>query len=234
MKIAIMQPYFLPYIGYFQLINAVDKFIIYDDVSFIKGGWINRNNILINSNKQLFTLPLSNISSFNTIKNTTIDMKNYSIWLKKFEKTIYSSYKKAPFYERVVNIIFDVLNGEIESISDLNRELLIKISKYLNIKTEFISHSEIYNNSLKKGEERIIDICLQESAKIYINPIGGIELYSKDNFKKNGLELKFLKSKNIEYKQFNNEFVPWLSIIDVLMFNSVEDIQKMLDEYELI
>ncbi|MBN2693426.1 WbqC family protein [bacterium] len=234
MKVAIMQPYFFPYIGYFQLINSVDKFVIYDDVSFIKGGWINRNNILINNNKQLFTIPLSNISSFNTIKNTTIDKKNYPIWLKKFEKTIYSSYKKAPYYEKIESLIFDVLKTQVESISDLNRDLLIKISEYLNIKTEFVNHSEVYNNSSKKGEERIIDICLQESAKTYINPIGGIELYSKDNFNKNGLELKFLKSKNIEYKQFNNEFIPWLSIIDVLMFNSIEDIQKMLNEYEFI
>jgi hypothetical protein len=130
-----------------------------------------------------------------------------------------------------LNIIFE---HKHIYISDFNIELIIKICDYLNLETEFVKSSEIYNNSFLKSEERIIDICVLESVKTYINPIGGLELYSNESFKKNNIQLKFLKTEQINYVQYNNNFVSSLSILDVLMFNNKFEIMKMLDRYSLI
>lgn len=235
MKVAIMQPYLFPYIGYFQLIAAVDKFVVYDDVNFIKGGWINRNNILVNKKSTLFTVPLHNSSSFMLINETRINLKFYTIWKIKFLRTIEQSYKKAPFFNEVYALIANVLdNYEGDLISKLAVNSIKSVCEYLKIQTEIIPTSEIYNNKNFSGQERVLDICSIENATDYINPIGGLQLYSKETFKEKELILNFIKSLPIEYKQFNNEFIPWLSIIDVLMFNSVDEVKIILDKYELV
>lgn len=235
MKVAIMQPYLFPYIGYFQLIAAVDKFVVYDDVNFIKGGWINRNNILVNKKSTLFTVPLDNSSSFLLINETKINLKFYTIWKIKFLRTIEQSYKKAPFFNEVYSLIANVLdNYEGDLISKLAVNSIRSVCEYLKIQTEIIPTSETYNNKIFSGQERVLDICSIENATDYINPIGGLQLYSKESFQEHEVILNFIKSLPIEYKQFNNEFIPWLSIIDVLMFNSVDEVKIMLDKYELV
>jgi hypothetical protein len=234
MKLAIMQPYFFPYIGYFQLINAVEKFIIYDDVNYIKGGWINRNNILINNKSYLFTVPLENLSSFQQINHTILHPKLYPIWKTKFLKTLEQSYKKAPYYNNVINLVENVLNTNTNLVSKLASESIIAVCDYLDINTQIIKTSEDYKNQELKGQERIISLCKIECANYYINPIGGIDLYSKEDFKKQEITLNFIKSSSFEYNQFGNEFIPWLSIIDILMFNDVSDVKQILNQYELI
>ena len=246
MKLAIMQPYFFPYIGYFQLINAVDKFIVYDDVNFIKRGWINRNQILMNhSYKSLITVPLKHKSSFLKIREIEID--NSDNWRKKLLKILEYNYKKAPFFNEIFPILNIIINFNTNLLSEFNINSIKELCKYLEIKTFIQSNTQKYqdienylcdyNKSINKPIDtkvvRILEICKKENANIYINPIGGIELYNKEDFKKNGLELFFLKTLDIRYKQFNNEFIPNLSIIDVMMFNSVDEINKMLDNYEL-
>ncbi|MBB6005300.1 WbqC family protein [Arcicella rosea] len=232
MKIAIMQPYIFPYIGYFQLINAVDKFIIYDDVSFINKGWINRNRILVNGKDSLFTIPLKEASQNKLINSIEVNWD--SAWKSKFLKTIEQSYKKAPYYQQILPLIEDLLNTEKSIFSEIIFENLTQICQYLGIKTEIVPSSSIYQNTALKAQERIIDICEQEKIDTYINPIGGLELYDKAAFQTIGKELFFIKSKAICYTQFKNEFVPWLSIIDVLMFNSLEQISVLLNDYELV
>jgi hypothetical protein len=232
MKVAIMQPYFFPYIGYFQLINAVDKFIIYDDVNYIKQGWINRNIILLNKNKHVFLAPVKSASSYRKISETKVDYK--FDWAKKTLLTFEQAYKKAPYYHRVIPIIESVLLSKKETISELAFDSLSKVSSYLCLNTEFIKTSIIYNNQELNGKDRVIDICLIENAQQYINPFGGQDLYRKEDFNEKGLNLNFIKPNSINYKQYNDEFIPWLSIIDVLMFNTPETIQKMLNNYELI
>lgn len=234
MKLAIMQPYFFPYIGYFQLINAVDKFIVYDDVNFIKGGWINRNNVLINKKPFLFTVPLENSSSFVQIDQTQLHSKLYHVWKIKFLRSLEQSYKKAPYYDDVFFLIEKILNKNTNLISHLAIESIKEVCDYLDIKTQIIETSKEYKNKYLSGQDRIISICQFENANHYINPIGGINLYSKDNFKNNAIILNFIKAKLVEYKQFDNEFVPWLSIIDVLMFNSKNQVISMLNEYDLV
>ena len=232
MKIGIMQPYIFPYIGYFQLINAVDKFVIYDDVNFINKGWINRNRILNNGKDSLFSIPLKEASQNKLINEIEVNWD--SAWKSKFLKTLEQCYKKAPFYQEILTIIEETLQVDNEPISKVIENNLRLICHYLDIKTEIVSSSAIYQNSHLKAQERILDICLQEKATQYINPIGGLELYDKDFFEVKNIKMNFIQSNPIEYKQYKNEFVPWLSMIDVLMFNSKEQIKEFLNSYELV
>lgn len=233
MKIAVMQPYIFPYIGYFQMINAVDKFIFYDDVNFIKQGWINRNNILLSGKSFLFTVPLSKATSFTLIKDTEINVKLYENWKTKFLLTLSQNYKNAPFFSVVYELVAEVFNKNNRSISDLAIDSILSVSRYLGFTTQFIISSQSYQNQNLERQERLLDICKQEDATDYINAIGGQELYKQEDFSQKGVALHFIKSLPLEYKQFKNIFVPHLSIIDVLMFNSIDDIKNILNKYEL-
>ena len=232
MKVSIMQPYFFPYIGYFQLIANSDVFVIYDDVNFIKKGWINRNNILVNNTPYLFSMPLQNVSQNKLINE--IFITDLDKWKTDLLKTISSSYKKAPFYQDVYPLIEKIISFDELNLALYIQNSLQNLCAYLNLNTKLIMSSEIVKNNDLRGENKIIDICLQLGATQYINAIGGIELYKQDNFQVKNIELKFIKSENIIYKQFKNEFKPWLSIIDVLMFNSKSDVVRMLNQYDLL
>lgn len=232
MKVAIMQPYFFPYIGYFQLINSVDTFVIYDDVNFIKKGWINRNNILVNNSAYLFSIPLQNVSQNKLINE--IFISDSDKWRIDLLKTISSSYKKAPFFQEVYSIIEKII-----SFNELNLTLYIKnclqiLCEYLDINTKLILSSEIDKNNDLRGENKIIDICLKLNTIQYINAVGGVKLYSSEHFIEKNIEIKFIKPENIVYHQLKNQFIPWLSIVDVIMFNSKEETKKLLKKYELI
>ncbi|WP_421830112.1 WbqC family protein [Larkinella sp.] len=232
MTIAIMQPYFLPYIGYLQLMNEVDKFIFYDDVAFINRGWVNRNRILVNGKDFMLTVPLKDASQNKRIAD--IDLSDDPKWRQKLLQTLGQSYRKAPFYKTVFPLLEKIVNLEVRTIAELVRNGFPLLNDYLGIQTELVPSSEVYNNSELRGQERILDICLQEKATRYINPIGGMELYDRQRFAAAGIELFFIQSKRVEYPQFQNEFIPWLSIADVLMFNDVPAVQEMLKEFELI
>jgi hypothetical protein len=234
MKLAIMQPYLFPYIGYFQLISAVDRFVIYDDVNFIKQGWINRNKILINSKEYLFTVHLKHSSSFDTIKNTQIDDKSYFKWAEKFLKALAFNYKNAPYFKKIYTLVEEVFLSESKHISLLATNSLKAIANYLCIKSDFVDTSSVYQNSNLSGQERILDICKKEKATVYINLKGGIPLYLKHDFQKQNIKLCFIVSPYIEYKQFQNKFIPSLSIIDILMFNSRDQTRKLLENYQLL
>ena len=233
MKLAIMQPYIFPYIGYYQLILAVDKFVLYDDVNFIKQGWINRNQILVNGSSYLFSVPVSKVSSFCLIKNTKINQNTYFHWQEKFLKTLIQAYKKAPHFQQIFPLVENVFKEETNFVEDLCRRSLMSVCDYLEIKTPFVSASATYENSSLSGQSRVIDICHKECAKIYVNPSGGTELYDKNAFEENNIELYFLESRFTSYKQFNDNFINRLSIIDVLMFNSKDFVRQMLGNFEL-
>lgn len=230
-----MQPYLFPYLGYFQLINAVDKFVVYDDVNFIKRGWINRNRILAGNIDVSFSVPLTKASQNITINKTYINEEMFETWKSKFLQTLKHSYKKAPNFNDINNLVISILDKEYRTISELAIESVVNISKYLELEIEFSLSSVEYrhNKGLAKGE-RLIDICKNENASDYINALGGQELYKKEDFRQQNIQLNFLKSNYIEYKQFKNEFVPWLSIIDVMMFNTKEEVKDMLNDYSLI
>jgi hypothetical protein len=233
MKLAIMQPYFMPYIGYFQLINSVDEFVIYDNIQYTKKGWINRNRILVNGKDQLFTLPIKKDSDYLDIAERTIS----ETWVKeriKLLNVIQSSYIKAPYSKEVNELIKDCLLDNETNLFKFLLNILNKINNYLNILTPIKISSDVKIDHSLKSQDKVLSICGEQKANTYINAIGGIELYDKEIFSQQNITLNFIKSENIEYKQFNNEFIPWLSIIDVMMFNSVEDIKKYLNSYTLI
>ena len=232
MKIGIMQPYFFPYLGYWQTLNAVDKYVIYDDVNYIKNGWINRNNILLNNQKHLLTIPLDGASPFlliNQIKTTPRENEK-----EKLLKTIEVAYKKAPYFDVVFPIIHDVIMEKSNLIINALVLQLKSVCKYLDIQTELIISSTMDKDNSLKAQDKVIHICKMLGGTQYINAIGGQELYNFEDFKKNGLELSFLKTEFTPYKQFKNEFIPGLSMIDILMFNSPEQIKTMLNAYSLI
>ena len=227
-----MQPYFFPYLGYFQLINSIDVFVYYDDVNFIKRGWVNRNNILVNGQSNLFKVPLIKASQNKLINELEIDLQQS--WKINMLKTIKMSYKKAPFFDDIFPILENIINYENANLAKYLINSLEKICNLLNLKKTFILSSDLEKNNSLRGQQKIINICNSLNCSTYINAIGGKDLYNKLDFKKNDLNLKFLNPKDITYSQFNNEYVPWLSIIDLLMFNSKDEIQKFLNNYELI
>jgi hypothetical protein len=232
MKTAIMQPYFLPYIGYFQLIKAVDLFVVFDDVNYIKKGWINRNAILINGNSFLFTIPLKNVSQNKQINQILID--DDESWKKNLMKTIEQSYKKAPFFSDVIPLVKQIVFYAENNLAQFIYFSILKICDYLHMNTKIILSSSIEKNNELKGQDKIIEICKILGAKNYINAIGGVELYDKERFLTSSIELNFINTNPITYKQFNNNFVSWLSIVDVLMFNSVEETNKLIEQYKFI
>lgn len=230
-KIAIMQPYFFPYIGYFQLINAVDKFVIYDDVNFIKGGYINRNNIISQGTSLRINVLLRKASSFKKINE--IDINNQLDWRKKLVKQIFQSYSKAPHFNEVNRLLDQIINKDIINIAEFLSYSIKAICEFIGIDTAIVSTSTIYNNQELERKDRIIDICNKENSFHYINALGGKELYSKEEFIKENVKLEFIQTKPLMYKQFKYEFVPNLSIIDVLMFNTKDEVKKMLNQYKL-
>jgi len=238
MKLAVMQPYFFPYIGYFQLMNAVDEFILFDDVQYIDRGWINRNRILSPSleNEFLYVIvPLQKHNHNDLVRNIKISYSDD--WIKKILGQL-TYYKKirATYYSDVIKILDKVFKNNIESIVQLNLHSLKVLAEYLDIKTKLSISSEygFDYTSVKGPGDWALEISKQKNANTYINPLGGKELFDTNKFAQNNIKFNFLKPKAIDYKQSKRNFVPWLSIIDVMMFNSKKKIIEMLNEYELL
>lgn len=230
MRLAILQPYFFPYTGYFQLVKAVGKFIFYDDVNYINRGWINRNRILINGEAHYITVHQKDASQNKLINEIEI-LDNRE----KIKKTILNAYKKAPYFNEAWHVLEKILEFDTNSISRLAAYSIEQVCNYLGIETNFEFSSEKYTHtSALKSANRLIAICKINNVSDYINPIGGMNLYHKEDFKTEGINLFFLKSKSIVYNQFNNPFVENLSIIDIMMFNSKDDITLILNNYDLI
>ena len=232
MKVAIMQPYFFPYIGYWQLIRAVDRFVIYDDVNYIKGGWVNRNRILINGKPTFFTAPLHQPSPFKRICDTALQPS--LVWRDKLVKMVEMTYRKAIYFVEVFPVVEELIRHEADNLSDYLSYQLQAMASFTGIKTEFVVTSRCYENNDLSGQARILDICKREGATTYINPQGGQALYGRTNFTQYGVELKFLIPSAIQYKQFGTTHVPWLSIIDVMMFNSRSQLNALLNQYVLV
>lgn len=235
MKVAIMQPYFMPYIGYFQLINAVDEFIIFDTPQFIRHGWIERNNILkLDGKSSYIKVPLVKQSRDTSIKDKIIN--NSINWQKKILAQITHYKKKAPYYNDVLILLDAIFKEQTESIVDLNYKSLKLICDYLDITTPIKIWSEM-NLEIEKvnaPDEWALNICKKINASTYINPIGGLSFFDKKKYLTTNIDIKFIKSKEILYNQFDNNFTPWLSIIDILMFNSKNNIKNMLEQVNYI
>ncbi len=232
MKLGIMQPYFLPYIGYWQLLNAVDKYVIYDDVNYIKGGWINRNRILNNGKVQYINVQMFGASSFKHINEIGVNCSRTLV--EKSKKTLYAAYHKSSYFEIVYPIICKILECDKVNLAEYLEFSIKIICEYLCINTELYVSSQIKKNEVLSGEDKVIDICKHMGADTYYNAIGGKKLYHFDKFMKNGIKLCFLDTDEIRYQQQIEGFEANLSIVDVMMHNSVEEIRQMLSRYTLV
>lgn len=216
MRVAIMQPYLLPYLGYFQLIGAADQFVIYDNIKYTKQGWINRNRISLDGREVVFTLPLQRAPDATEISGRHIAESFDPI---KMLNKFHGAYAQTPFFDATFPLLENIFEFQSSNLFEFISHSIIATLEHLKMPINIVAASAISANHGLKGQDRVISICKALRATQYINPIGGLELYSRDEFKQNGIELKFLRSVPLEYRQKNNPFLPNLSIADVLMFN---------------
>jgi len=220
-----MQPYFLPYLDYFQLISGADAFIIYDNIKYTKQGWVNRNRMLLNGAAETFSLPLKNDSDFLDICDRRLaDDFNPAKLLNKFK----GAYQRAPQFKSAFPLIESIVRYEDRRLFPFLHHSITKVCGHLGITTTIRVSSEIAIDHELRNQGKVLALCQAVGADRYVNPIGGVDLYSRDTFAARGIDLKFLRGRPIEYTQFGHAFVPQLSILDVMMFNSAADVAAHL------
>lgn len=229
---AIMQPYFLPYIGYFQLIASVEQFILYDNIKYTKKGWINRNRMLLNGTDTTFSLPLKKgADSLNIVERELSLEFDRSKLLKKFK----GAYNRAPYFDQTYSVLERIIRHQDANLFRYIHHSIVQLCEHLDIKTKIQISSEIAIDHNLKSQNKVLALCKATGINNYINTIGGIDLYSKDDFRIQDINLQFIKTYPFEYAQFGMPFIPWLSIIDVLMFNPIEDVIRIIrHKFELI
>ena len=224
-KVAVMQPYLFPYVGYFQLLQAVDRFVFLDDVQYIRRGWINRNRILVGGQASPMLVPVTHAERSDRICDVSIAPGD---WRRKRIETLRHAYARSPHFQEVFPIVVDVIETPTESIADLARSSVLCIAELLRIPATIVSSSRVYGNDQLGGQDRIIDIAVREGAGTYINLPGGRELYRSEDFERAGILLRFLRPEDRSYPQASAEFVPRLSIIDLLMAVGAAQAREML------
>jgi len=228
MNLAIMQPYFLPYIGYFQLMASVDVFVVYDNIKYTKKGWINRNRLLMNGQDTMFSLPLKKgADSLNIYERELTSDFNKNKLLNQFR----GAYAKAPYFNDIFPCLEEIINYHDNNLFVYLHYSLCKLAELLDIKTRIIISSSLPVDESLKGQDKVLSICKAMSAKNYINAIGGQTLYNRADFEAEGIRLNFIQSKTMEYPQFSTPFVPWLSIVDLLMFNSLDTVRHWVNSH---
>jgi hypothetical protein len=231
MNIAVMQPYLFPHLPYFQLVHAVDRFVVLDDVRFIARGWINRNRILSRQGPLRFTLPLRKASQNREIRE--LERADDERWRRRFLSTLHHSYRRAPHFEATMDLVARVFQHDERRLAPWLLNGLRLIGRQLGMPDRFVPSAAIYANGHLKGVQRIVDICAQEHATCYVNGAGGRGLYEPSTFEDHALQLRFVDSRLRPYRQLDLPFVSGLSILDVLMFNGREEIEEHLTSYSL-
>lgn len=236
MKLAIMQPYFLPYIGYFALIKHSDQFILFDTPQFIRHGWIERNRILKANGEPLYIkVPL--VKHHRNTRINEIQVKDAENWKEKILAQLTPYKKAAPNYNKITDLINKGFNLEYESnIVRLNYNLLRLVCEYLEIYTPINIWSQMNINieEVNSPDEWALNISKALKASTYYNPIGGTSFFDRNKYRKANIELKFIKTIPTHYRQISKTFVPSLSIIDVMMFCNKQEIGEMLDNISYI
>lgn len=228
--VAIMQPYFLPYMGYWQLINATDEFVVYDNIQYTKKGWINRNRFLQNGKDEIFSLPLKSDSDFLDVADRDLSP---AFDREKLVRQLQGAYRKAPYYAENFPVIEAIIRHPENNLSAYINHSIETLCGYLGINTKITKSSEIeIDHKSLKGQDKVISICKALDAQEYINPIGGLDLYDRAEFERQGLNLTFLRSRALPYKSFDATAIPHMSILDVLMFNSLAQVQGYLTSFD--
>lgn len=232
MKVAIMQPYFLPYIGYFHLIGAVDLFIVYDNIKYTKKGWINRNRMLLNGTDVMFSLPLKKDSDSLDVVQRQLAADFNS---EKLLNTWRGAYARAPYFDETFPFLERIVRNQEKNLFRFIHGSIVETCTHLGLRTEIRISSDIAIDHELTGEDKVIALCKAVGARTYINAIGGLDLYSLSRFQSCGVDLQFINSLQFEYPQFRVPFVPWLSIVDILMFNTLDAVrERIAHSYTLI
>lgn len=233
MKLGLMQPYFMPYIGYWQRIYAVDEHVIYDDVNYIKGGWMNRNKILLGGEARYLSMNLAGASPNKLINE--VEVNTNPILQTKMVRTLEQGYKKAKYFDAAMECLEPILRSQETNLAKYLAFQIKRICEYMNIRTKLIISSDIEKNNSLKGQDKVIEICKKQGADTYYNAHTGMELYSKTDFEKENIRLVFMKDRGtVRYGQLNKEYIPSLSIIDILMNCSKDKIEELLNDYMLM
>ena len=231
-----MQPYFFPYLGYFSLIDASDLWVVFDDVQFIRHGWIDRNRIIDSSFKPTYIRP-SIIKSSRGTKINEVYLNNSIDWKSKIFAQLTSYKKRAPYYSQVIDLLNCVFSKDFNKISDLNVFIIVEVCNYLGIPFNYKIYSELNLNIdhlIKHSGQWALEITKCLGASTYINPLGGRELFENKEFQNNSIELLFLENNLSFYNQKINSFEKGLSIIDVLMYNSIDETKTLVEDYNLL
>lgn len=232
MKLGIMQPYFLPYVGYFHLISAVDRFVVYDNIKYTKKGWINRNRMLLNGTDAVFTLPLRNAPDSFDVRERELAA---DFAPDKLLNQIRSAYRRAPRFDATFPLVERIVRHPDRNLFGFLRHSIEQVCGHLGIATPIVVSSTVAIDHGLQAQDKVLALCQALGATTYVNTIGGVELYSRQAFGDRGIELRFIRSLPFEYQQFGGPFVPWLSILDVMMFNAPDAIRTCLTtNYELI
>jgi hypothetical protein len=231
MIVSIMQPYFFPYIGYFQLIYHCDLFVLLDDVQYIKRGWVNRNRILMNGEPLYVTLPVLYAPRVLNINQRVYQLDKEIV--KRLIKRIEGAYRNAPYFQETMPLIGEILSFSDSNVAAFNANLICRIAQRLALETPVTLSSRLEKDATLRREERLIEICRVVGGSEYVNPSGEVDLYSAADFARRGITLRFLKPSISPYRQFAAPHVPNLSVIDALMFNSPEQMRSLLQEFSL-
>jgi len=227
-----MQPYFFPYIGYFQLIAASDQLVVYDNIKYTKKGWINRNRFLLNGKDTIFTIPLKKDSDILDVRDRRISPE---FQRGKLVEQLKAAYLRAPQFDNVFPQIAKIIGYGSDNLFEYVSHSIQCLCNLLEIETQFIVSSQVPIDHNLRNQDKLLALCSELAASHYLNPIGGAELYSREQFNVAGIKLNFIKTKPIKYTQFGNVFIPNLSIIDVLMFNTLDQVKHMIRlDYELM
>jgi hypothetical protein len=231
MTLGIMQPYFLPYLGYWQLLAAVDRFVVYDNVKYTKKGWINRNRFLQNGGPEYFTVPIKGGSDAATIAERELagDFDR-----DKLLRSLAAAYRKAPRFAAVFPVVEQIVQARAANLFEYLHHSLVTMAAFLEIDTPMVISSTIAIDHNLQAGNKVLALCRALGADRYLNPIGGQELYSGETFAAAGVTLNFLQSRPFEYSQFGGPFVPGLSILDVLMFNDQPAVRRLLKEADVV
>ncbi|MEA3133468.1 MAG: hypothetical protein QOG17_1314 [Gammaproteobacteria bacterium] len=227
-----MQPYFFPYVGYFQLIAAVDLFIVYDNIQYTKNGWINRNRICRDGEAATFSLPLKGASDYLDVCERELAREFKG---EKLLNQIRGAYQRAPYFKQTFALIEKILLCGESNLFRFLHHSICRTCEYLGIQTEIRKSSSVDIDRELKKQDKVLSLCLAVGARTYVNAIGGVDLYSREAFLERSVDLKFIRAAPLEYAQFGNDFVPALSIIDVMMFNPPDAVKTYIaNDYELI
>lgn len=251
MRIAIMQPYFFPYLGYFQAMHAVDKYILHDRLHYIKEGFVHRNRYLtVGGDVKFFNIAIRKKSSYSLIGDVRV--ADHVPWRGKIKEQLKQNYRRAPFFEKVFPLVEKVVDADTDFLAEINAKSIAMVRDYLGIPCELIPNAENYMDveaqlqsiyagelggqfEIEKKAMRMMMVCQKENARIFINAIGGRDLYDPDQFRSRGVDLYFVQSEIVEYKQCGTKpFQANLSILDVLFNCSREEVRDMLSCYDLI